>query len=336
MGTGTKHRMGLLLLGGRQRRLLFKGKEEWNLYEAALIYRLDPGTGEIRECVEYKSPPEARASDEASILFKAGAIKGDKLYACTSTEVVIFTLPDFKQVGYVSLPCFNDLHHVTPSADGNLLIANTGLDMVLKIDMSGTIISEWEALEIPLWSRFQRDVHYRKVESTKPHASHPNFVFELDHETWTTRFYQHDAICLDDRRRRIDLVGPRAHDGVLRGDRIYFTEVDGRVLVANRHSLQIEKDVDLKKIDGQSMLGWCRGILPVDDSKVWVGFTRIRKTDFKENVLWLKHSLREGMAEKPTHIGLYDIEKKQLCQEIDIERRGMNVIFDILPESGDA
>ena len=60
------------LLGGRQKKLRLKKEEEWNLYEAALIVELNTETGEPRQRVEYHTPPEARASDNASHLFKAG------------------------------------------------------------------------------------------------------------------------------------------------------------------------------------------------------------------------------------------------------------------------
>src|SRR5579863_1128483 len=123
---------GLYVLGARQRKLFLKHEEEWNLYESALILHLDTETGEVRTCVEYKSPPPARANEHSSVVFKSGTLAGDILYACTSTEVLIFKLPQFERIGYISLPCFNDVHHVTLSRDGNLLAASTGLDMVVK------------------------------------------------------------------------------------------------------------------------------------------------------------------------------------------------------------
>jgi len=181
---------GLYLLGARQRRLLLKPEEEWNLYESALILRLDPESGEVGTCVEYKSPPEARAHDRSSKMFKSGTLVGNILYTCTSTEVLIFELPEFKRIGYVSLPSFNDLHHVTPTSDGNLLVASTGLDMVIKFTPQGKTLAEWCVLDEEPWSRFSRTVDYRKVDSTKPHQSHPNYVFELDGEIWATRLCQ--------------------------------------------------------------------------------------------------------------------------------------------------
>src|ERR1700678_2415146 len=175
---------GLYLLGGRQRKLLLKSEQEWNLYESALILHLDTGTGKVRTCVEYKSPASARASDHSSVVFKSGTLIGNTLYACTSTGVLIFKLPQFERVGYVSLPCFNDVHHGTPSPDGNLLAANTGLDMVIKFNTAGEVLAEWCVLDEAPWSRFSRTVDYRKVESAKPHLPHPNIVFQLEQEIW--------------------------------------------------------------------------------------------------------------------------------------------------------
>ena len=144
----------LYALGARQRNLLMKNEHEWNLYESALILELDLKSGSARSRVEYKSPSEARAHEYSSVVFKAGTIVGNTLYACTSTEVLIFSLPEFQQTGYVSLPALNDVHHVTPTSDGNLLVANTGLDMVVKFNLQGEVLSEWAVLDEELWSPF--------------------------------------------------------------------------------------------------------------------------------------------------------------------------------------
>jgi hypothetical protein len=323
---------GLYVLGARQRKLLVKSEEEWNLYESALILRLDSDTGKVRTCVEYKSPAEVRANENSSNVFKAGTLVGNTLYACTSTEVLIFSLPEFKQIGYISLSCFNDVHHVTPSQDGNLLVASTGLDMVVKFTLEGKVLEQWNVLKQDPWARFSREIDYRKVDSTKPHASHPNFVFELDGAVWVTRFRQRDAVSLTGPAKRIEIAVQGPHDGLVSGDRIYFTTVDGRVVIANRRTFKVDEIIDLKPIDGQkAFLGWCRGLLPLDERKIWVGFTRVRKTNLQENVLWVKHIFREGMAVKPTHISLYDIASQQCLQEFDLEPHGMNIVFSIFP-----
>jgi hypothetical protein len=224
------------------------------------------------------------------------------------------------------------VHHVTPSSDGNLLVASTGLDMVVKFTPEGKVLEQWNVLNENPWSIFSRDTDYRKVDSTKPHRSHPNFVFELDGVVWVTRFRQRDAIALDGSGKRIDIAVQTPHDGLVSGNRIYFTTVDGRVVIANRQTLNVDEVIDLKPIDGQkALLGWCRGLLPVDNHKIWVGFTRVRKTNLKENVLWVKSIFHEGMGVKPTHISLYDIAAKQCLQEFDLEPHGMNIVFSIFP-----
>lgn len=325
----------LYVLGARQRKNLLRHEEEWNLYEAALILELNPDTGKAVTRVEYKTPDDAKARRNSSVVFKSATLVGNKLYACTSTEVLIFELPSFRRTGYISLPCFNDVHHVTRTGDGNLVAVSTGLDMVFKFSPNGEILNEWCVLDEVPWTRFSRSIDYRKVESTKPHKSHPNFAFELQGELWVTRFRQRDAICLTKPGGRIEIAVESPHDGLICGDRIYFTTVDGRVVIATAATQTVQEIIDLKPISPpNTLLGWCRGLLPVDDRRVWVGFTRVRRTNFMENVVWVKNVFREGMVDQPTHLALYDIVGKRCLQELDLEEHGMNIVFSIFPVVG--
>jgi len=307
-------------------------EEEWRLYESALVLEVDPESGGVQTRVEYKSPPEARSSQNSSNIFKSGTLAGNLLYTCTSTEVLVFELPEFNIVNYISLPCFNDLHHVVPDLQGNLIVTSTGLDMVVRITPDGRVLEEWNVLGEDPWLRFSRDKDYRKVDSTKPHKSHPNFTFELEGQPWVTRLNQRDAVCLSDHSKRIEIAAHPPHDGLVRGHHIYFTTVDGTVVLVDRHSLCRKETIDLKAINGQqALLGWCRGLLPLDDQTFWVGFTRVRKTNLRENVLWVRNIFREGMTEKPTHLALYDIVEKKCLREFNVEAHGMNVVFSIFP-----
>jgi hypothetical protein len=219
-----------------------------------------------------------------------------------------------------------------PCRDGTLLVASTGLDMVVRITPEGALIDEWDVLGEPAWQRFSRDIDYRLIPSTKPHRSHPNFVFQLERDLWVTRLHQRDAICLTDSAKRIDIALESPHDGVVRGKDIYFTLVDGRLALANSATLSIDRVIDFKAMhDTNALLGWCRGVLPVDEQRLWVGFSRVRKTRFQDNVLWVKRVFKEGMTEKPTHISLYDIEQKRCLQEFDLEPYGVNTIYSIFP-----
>src|SRR5205807_57189 len=202
----------------------------------------------------------------------SATLVGNKFYTCTSTEVLIFEVPGFNRIGYISLPSFNDLHHIAPAVDGSLLVANTGLDMVIRVTPDGQVLEEWDVLGEALWSRFSPDIDYRKVESTKPHRAHPNAVFQLGKEVWVTRFSQRDAVCLTTPGKSIRIEVQRPHDGLVHGNRIYFTTVDGRIVIVDRDRLEVEQIIDLNEIHkankpDEAVLGWCRGILPLDESR---------------------------------------------------------------------
>jgi hypothetical protein len=316
--------------GGRPRSTVFRKLEEWQSCEQALLIELDPATHQSRACVEYVSPPEVCPDELPAILFKSATLQGNLLYTCTSTEVLVYELPSFRLQHYISLPCFNDLHHVCPTQRGTLLVVVTGLDMVVEITMTGSLVREWGVSGEDPWVRFSRQTDYRKVATTKPHRSHPNHVFELGQEVWVTRYQQRDAICLTTPGPRIDIAVQRPHDGYIFGDRIYFTTVNGHVVIANRKTLQVEETIDLNQMTGQSglVLGWCRGVLPLDERWLWVAFSRVRPTRFVENVAWVKGS---SSRPKPSHVALYDLERKTCEQEIELEPHGIGVIFSLLP-----
>jgi hypothetical protein len=316
--------------GGRLRTTIFRKLEEWQSCDQAALIELDPATNESRVCVEYVSPPEARPDELPAILFKSATVRGNQLYTCTSTEVLVYELPAFRLQHYVSLPCFNDLHHVYPTSRGTMLVVVTGLDMVVEITTTGHVMREWSVLGEDPWARFSRQTDYRKIPTTKPHRSHPNHAFELDGEFWVTRLQQRDAICLTKSGPRIDIAVQRPHDGYVSGDRIYFTTVDGHIVIADRRTLQVKETIDLNEMNGQSgqVLGWCRGLLPVDERWLWVGFTRVRPTKFVENVAWIKN---QSDKHKPSHVALYDLQHKRCEQEIELEPHGIGVVFSLLP-----
>jgi len=327
---GFREMKDIYVVGGQLRKTVFRRLEEWQSCKRGLVIQLNPETRKSHTCVEYVSPPEVCAKDLPAILFKSSTLKDQKLYACTSTEVLVYELPSFRLATYISLPCFNDLHHVYPSRDGTLLVAVTGLDMVVEVTTDGEIVREWDVLGEHLWVRFSREIDYRRVPTTKPHRSHPNHVFQLENEIWVTRLQQRDAVCLTRPGRRIDIAVQRPHDGYLFGDMIYFTTVDGHVVMANRSTLQVEKTIDLNELSAsREILGWCRGVLPVNEHQIWVGFTRVRPTKFKENVSWIKQS--NAQSRKRSHIALFDLQRRTCLDEIPLEPYGIGVVFSLFP-----
>jgi hypothetical protein len=319
------------VIGGELRRSVFRKLAEWQSSQKGVIIELNPETKTSRRCVEYVSPAEVCTAELPAILFKSAFLSDNKLFTCTSTEILVYQLPGFQLLHYISLPCFNDLHHVYPTREGTLLVAVTGLDMVVEVSTAGEIIREWNVLGEEPWQRFSRDVDYRVVATTKPHRSHPNHIFQLDDEIWVTRFEQRDAVSLTRPGRRIDIAVQRPHDGYVVGDSIYFTTVDGHIMMANRKTLQMEKTYDLTRMGGPpgQILGWCRGLLPVDERLVWVGFTRVRPTKFRENLAWAKHVRSYKQLHRGTHLGLYDLERGTCLDEIALEAHGIGVVFSL-------
>jgi hypothetical protein len=132
----------------------------------------------------------------------------------------------------------------------------------------------------------------------------------------------------------IGVGGP--HDGVSYNGRIYFTTVNGCVVIANPKNGRIESVVDLNGITHErGPLGWCRGIYVLDENRVIVGFSRLRSTKFQDNLAWVKRWAKKGLgleetfATKPTRIALYDLRLGKLCWEKGLEEVGLNAIFSI-------
>jgi hypothetical protein len=326
---GAQPLQTMYVIGGRQRtaRSLRDGQEIWQGYDQGLVLQVDVATGTFSTCFAYDSPAEVVGGDDAAISLQASTLDGDLLYTCTETEVMVYALPGFELLHYVSLPCFNDVHHVRPSPSGNIVVANAGLEMVLEMTQAGEIVQAWNALGEDPWAHVDPEVDYRKI-STKPHRAHPNYVFYIDNELWATRFHQGDAISLDEPDRSVHLSDERVHDGLLCDGKLYFTTVDGKIVVVDSKRLEVIETIDLATFsDDRVLLGWCRGVL-VDNHRLWVGFSRIRPTRFRENVSWVARGFRRG---KPTHIACYDLERRTCLTEIDLEPTGLAALYSILP-----
>jgi hypothetical protein len=323
--------MRFYVLGGKQVQHAAQ-VEEWHGCEAALAIEADVDAGRNERRVSYQSPPDACPDRRPSFVFKAGTLAGSRLYACTQTELLVYALPGFALERRISLPCFNDLHHVTPSPWVTLLVADTGLDMVVELSPEGERLREWSALGEDPWQRFDRERDYRKIASTKPHRAHPNYVFLLGDEIFTTRFEQRDAVSLTRPGRRIVLDGAQPHDGVLHGDTVYFTRVDGSLVLADAATLEVRRVLDLTRLGpDEKLLGWCRGLHVVDPDHVVVGFSRLRQTRFRENLSWLQARLAPGRRAGcyPSRIALYDLRAEKLVWEHETEDAGLDIVFSV-------
>lgn len=321
----------LYVVGGRQRiaRSVLDNEQTWYEYEKGVVLQIELATGSAQTCLDYLSPPEAAGNNDP-VLFKSGTAEDGRLYLCTQTEVLVYELPDFELVNYISLPYFNDVHHVRPMPNGNLLVANSGLEMVVQLTPAGETVRAWNVLGEDPWQFISSTVDYRRGISTKPHRAHPNYVFLVGDDVWATRFEQRDAVCLTEPGRSINIGLERVHDGVLHQGRLYFTTINGYVVIANPDTCLVEETINLNTLHGEdTLLGWCRGVL-LDGAKAWIGFSRIRPTRFRETLSWVRQGFRRSL---PTHIACYDLAAKQLLAEINLEDQGLNAVFSIFPAS---
>lgn len=323
----------LWAVGGEQRGVQH-WSPEWRLYKKAVVLRVAGGVS--KRVLEYVSPREHCPEQEPCILFKASTISKDRAYLCTQTEVLICDFPSFAIRKVISFPFFNDLHHVALAPDGCLFVAVTGLDAVAQLDPDGALLRLTNVLGGSVWDRFSQTVDYRKIQTTKPHAAHPNYVFFLEGEPWVTRFEQADAVPLYRKPGMMQdfrFGNERPHDGCIAGHFIYFTTVSGHIIRFDLNDGIVE-DVDLNAMrtseSEQRPLGWCRGILPLGD-RVWVGFSRIRYTAFRQNVDWVRRGFKsqDRYPPAPTRLACYDLRERALIDEVNLEDSGLGTVFGV-------
>jgi hypothetical protein len=325
--------MDLLITGGEQRgrRGLGAGSTRWYRYRRAHLVGVEFTDDGARTTtlLSYESPADVCADDDPAILFKQGHRTDGQLYLTTPTEVITLAYPSLERTGYVSLPSFHDVHHVQPTPEGTLLVVNTGLDQLVEVTTDGEIVSRQHVVGDDPWGgRFTAATDYRREATTKPYEAHPNHVFFIGEERWVTRFEKRDAVCIDDRRRRIDIGVERVHDGLVVGDEVYFTAVDGHVVIADTGTLEVIEVIDLNALSDDGLLGWCRGIHIVGD-EAWIGFSRLRPTAIRENVAWVKEGFRKGVG---THIARYDLHGRRLLDRVPLEEvTPLNAVFSIMP-----
>jgi len=315
----------LILSGATQKAGL---KKDWEQFKKGLVLSFHTKSQQIQKVIEYISPPDVCADDDPSISFTAATLRKNKLYVPTHTEILVYDLNTYQLEKYFTYPSLNDVHHVYPRNNGNLLICNTGLDMVIETSPKGVILNEWNVGRGGPWKAFDPLIDYRKVPTTKPHKHHPNFVFELEDEIWVTRCLQKDAICLTDPWKEITIGRQLIHDGVLYKNHLYFTQVDGHIIKVNAGSLQVVQDIDLTTVGShEEKLGWCRGIKPLTEDIILVGFTRIRPSSRVNEDGSREYYGQHGFL--PTRIACYNIKEMALMWEKDLEPHGMNAIYSI-------
>lgn len=299
-------------------------------YKKGVLLKIDWETNEQKVVFEHQPSLENLPSENSSIGFKYFSSQGNLLYLCTETEILILDKEQhYKVLKVISLNEFNDVHHVIPY-DDHLFVVSTGLDAVFKVDLNGYIVDEWSTItNHGIWETFRKEKDYRSV-NTKPHQSHPNYMFINNQEVWVTRFKQKDAICLNDHSKKIDISLGNPHDGIYSEGYLYFTTTNGNIIMVDSDSYKIKKVFNLNEIRNlKQPLGWTRGLF-INGDFAYVGFTKLRETKLRENIKWAKSGFKT-MVEMATRIEKYDLKNEKFIESRNIKIDSGSALFSINP-----
>ena len=328
--------MKIIISGGRQSKSsLSYFNKEWSRGVSGVIFEYDTDSKKIEEMFTYETPKKYRAEKDYSISFKSGSIDNNKLYITTLTEILIISLPNYKLIDRISLNLFNDLHHVVHE-NNFLYIVVTGLDLVLQYDLIKKRVSNYYNCfrEADTWDRFDKNKDYRKLNTTKPHFSHPNHVTLHNNKVYITRYKQEDVLVYEKKGKyigSIKLGNGIPHDGSIFNNEFIYTTVTGKIIKVDISKEKINKIIDLNKFAKEDCsLGWCRGYNSAKNLN-YVGFSRIRPTKFIENIKWLGSKMTDKYKLKmPTRVEIYDNKYSKIIDTIELERVGLNWVFSIL------
>ncbi len=320
----------LLLTGGVGGRYKKFNDVNRYLYEEAVLVTLDTLTGEREIVFRYRSPDDAIPAAGGSHVFKAGSWDGDLLLLCTETEVLWVDPDGWNLVKRVSHGCFNDVHHVI-RIDGKVRVLNTGMDaMVTLADDDETIESiESVLVDEQVWDRFDPEIDYRLQWTTKPHKAHPNFGFSWKGRVYASCCTHGTARAIGVPESGIPVIDGKIHDGLPHNGSLWFTQVDGHVIrIGDDH----HTTWNLAELSGDAEnLGWCRGVLPVNDHQAWVAFSAVRRSDWTENLRMLRAAMLPSKRIRPTRIELYDLQERTRLKTYDFRDLRLSAVFNILP-----
>lgn len=293
---------------------------------------LDVSSGKVEPLLRIQVPDLYRdVSYKRDFRLTSASIHDGILYIASPTRVLLYNWPSLTPIREVNSNLFNDVHHVTV-IKGKIYVVSTGLDAVLRFSMEGEFEEITSVVLEDIKQKFDLNTDYRLIGSLKPHASHPNFVFEMADGIWCTRFKQKDVINIKNREtiHLYDRAG--MHDGFSFENKIYFTTVDGHIIELDATEKRVTNIVDINAIDGRGIpLGWCRGLF-VDKDFYYVGFSLLRTTKLIENLYWLKNTVKGEMPEKilPSRIIKIDRAKNKIVQEFEMKYPSLDMIFSIL------
>ena len=262
--------------------------------------------------------------------FNGGSFQEDLFFTCTHNEVVVYTYNSGLKLAYTfSRPTFTDLHHVHCEKD-RLLVVNTGLEIIEEVDMKGNLIHQYMMAD-DVCERYDLTQDYRRIASTKPHTSHPNWITHLGNQYLVTMLQTRTVVELETRKTMISGFPHKIHDGVLYNGCLYYTTTNGHIVEVDVDTLNINHVYSTYPLFGRVQPGWCRGLYPLGNFHFLVGYTRFRKTyspGFKPNLwertrVFAKDSLKRLLGRPApsidprmdSHIAEIDIKSGRLIKD---------------------
>lgn len=288
-------------------------------YDQARLIEISMKNSEVTLTAEYNHEfKKGEIGADTDRIFKSASETENGILVVSETQVVELSKPPFKLLESYSDPSFNDLHHAIQHKDG-FMIANTGLDCLSYYNKSDASVTHYPTTLASGINRIKPNIDYRQIRTTKPHFTHPNFVFQLNDEVWVTRCDTMDAISIENPSKRINLNHDLVHDGVIHKNLIYFTFIDGHICVYNSDTLKLKHSLSLSEfVPGP--LGWCRGILPLSANIVCIGVSKTRQS---------KRITGPG-EHNFARVLIVDIFKRSLLSDINISQFGIDAVFSIL------
>ncbi len=291
------------------------------------VDRVDLARGTRERLLAFVPPEPHRVS--AKGFTGAAWLDGGTLLVCGFDAVWRFEPSTGRCTGRLHQADFNDLHGlVVDEATQALHVCNTGLDAVETFTLDGRFLGRsamspgwfeaarqhgaavarddfgracvagWAPLPaLPLTTTdgpyYQRDgpFHRRKVRD----YLHPNHVVVWGGDVVATLLASRELRSMRTHRTLARLDAP-PHDGLVIGDTLWVTTVDGRVWSVT-HGGVVSLVTDTS---ATGRLGWCRGLM-VEGGTLAVGLTAIRTspqyawrsdafTETATEVLWIEHA----------------------------------------------
>jgi hypothetical protein len=285
------------------------------------------------------------------------------LFVCGSSAVYQVDPTSWSVAEIWHQRCMNDLHHVAV-AEGRIYVVNTGLEAIDVFSPIGRFLGShalhpgWlsaarqggssparDALPALLDARWPPQLneaaaqeeplgaYYSPREPSEPTPfsrrkvrdyAHPNHVAVLEGRLLVTRFIDRAVEDVTTFQRVIEGTPGLPHDGLIDGDRLWLTCVNGLVVAyAIEDGRVTGREIERIDVFATGHTGWCRGLAVTRDYVV-VGLTAIRRMP---RYRWCELPLEET----ETSVLCIDRATHRLAGRIELEGARHPKIFSVLP-----